>query len=565
MPGIRKLSAAIAIAAAVLVPFASPGVARAEAPPKAKRPQQVDVEKLLTEADQAEKEGKFDRALQLYLRAFTAGRTEADIRDHIRHCFRHVSQAERHRDPAFRQFVLTLQTSDALAVYTEAVEKIQKTYADRGKATVEKLFAAGLDELDAALSAPPFRQEYLKDASDAKVGEFRTALRDWRERLPATPREAAQAARTIVGSANKLVGLKNGAVVVFELLCGACGGLDEYSAYLPPGVGADTPPLAELAAYGLLVRGEVKGLVVEFVVPHSWAAAHTKLQKGDRIEKVNGKPVTGDNPAALAEALRAAEPTGHLIELAATDVQSVRLPTPLPTVYGTDLIDVREGVGYLRLAAFKDRTVQEFDDAVLELRGRGMKALVIDLRGNPGGLFTSAVEVAKRFVPAGPVTTTDGQVPDFANRVFSSDSGMAAHDFPVVLLVDTKTMSAAEILAASLKDSQRATLVGLPTFGKGLIQASIRLHALDAGTDDAKSGVLILSVATANGPLSGLIQGRGVSPHVIESNADRQLAVAVEKAIELLTGSPPPLPQMPPMPSQMPPMPRGSIPPDIIR
>lgn len=561
MPGIRNLTAAVVLA--VLVTCVAPRVARADDPPKAKRPP-VDVEKVLADADQAEKDGKFDKALQLYLKAFTAGRSDPDTRDHIRLCFRHVYQTERHRDPAFQQFVQSLQTSDALALYTEAVEKIQKSYAERGKATVEKLFAAGLDELDAALSDPAFRKEYAKEATDAKVADFRAALREWQTHPPTTPQEAAQAARKVVGSAGKLLALKNGAVVVVELLCGACGGLDEYSAYVPPGAGAEVAPLVELATYGLVVRGDARGLVVELVVPHSWAAAHTKLQKGDRIEKVNGKVVAGDSPAALVEAFRAAEPAGHLIELNPTaddPARSVRLPTPLPTVYAADLIDVREGIGYLRLAAFKEHTLQEFDDAVMELKSRGMKALVIDLRGNPGGLFTSAVGVAKRFLPTGPVATTDGQVPDFASRVFSSDSGMTAHDFPLVLLVDTKTMSAAEILAASLKDNQRATLVGLPTFGKGLIQAGIRLQALD-GTDAAKSGVLILSVGTAAGPLSGLINGRGVTPNVVEANEDWQLAVAVEKAIELLAGGPvmPPIPQMPPMPR----MPRESMP-DIIR
>jgi C-terminal peptidase prc len=358
----------------------------------------------------------------------------------------------------------------------------------------------------------------------------------------------------VIAAAQKTLGLKNGAVVAFELLCGACTGLDEYSAYVPPG-GEHAPPMAELAAYGLLVQADAKGLVVEAVLPFSWAAAQTKLRKGDRIEKVNGKSVAGGTPAALAEALRAADAGGHMIELAPTEdaARSYRLPTPLPTVYAAEILEMKEGVGYLRLAAFKDRTPQEFDDAVLELKARGLKALVIDLRGNPGGLFASAVEIAKRLLPNGPVATTTGQVPDFASRVFSSDSGMAAHDFPVVLLVDTKTMSAAEILAASLKDNERATLIGLPTFGKGLIQAGIRLQSLDGGDDrGVKSGVLILSVASASGPLSGLIHGRGVSPHIAESNPERQLTLAIEKAIELLTGGR----DMPPMPpDSLPPMP----------
>lgn len=542
-----------AVAVAVLATTLSPGL-RAEDTPRAKKPP-ADAEKLLADAAKAEADGKYEEALKQYLKAFTAGRTDPDTRDRIRHCFRHVSQSERHRDPAFQKFLAGMQASDAIALYGEVVEKVHKTYADRTKATVERLFAAGLDELEAALNEPAFRDEHLKGVSDAKIAEFRTQLRDhWQTKLPTNPQDAKQAARAVVAAAQKTLGLKNGAVIAFELLCGACTGLDEYSSYVPPG-GEPTAPMAELAAYGLLVHADAKGLVVEAVLPFSWAATHTKLRKGDHIEKVNGKSVAG-TPAALAEAIRAGDGTAHVIDLTPTEdaARTYRLPTPLPTVYAAEMLEMKEGVGYLRLAAFKDRTPQEFDDAVLELKHRGLKALVIDLRGNPGGLFASAVEIAKRLLPNGPIATTTGQVPDFASRVFSSNSGMAAHDFPVVLLVDTKTMSAAEILAASLKDSERATLIGLPTFGKGLIQAGIRLQSLDGGDDrGVKSGVLILSVASASGPLSGLIHGRGVTPHVTEANADRQLTLAIEKAIELLTGGR----DMPPMPpeSSMPPLP----------
>jgi C-terminal peptidase prc len=222
----------------------------------------------------------------------------------------------------------------------------------------------------------------------------------------------------------------------------------------------------------------------------------------------------------------------------------VRLPTPLPTVYAADMLSTKGGVGYLRLAGFQEQTPRELDDVILELKARGMKSLVIDLRGNPGGLFTSALAVAKLFLPAGLIASTLGQSPEFAGRVFSSESGMAAYDVPVVLLVDTKTMSAAEILAAGLKDNHRATLVGLPTFGKGFVQSPVRLHTLD-GTDDLaavnKSGVLILSVASVLGPRGIPLNGTGVTPHVTEPNADRQLAIAVQKATELAGGPPVPM------------------------
>ncbi len=541
------------VAVAIALLAFTPPTLRADDSPRAKKPP-VDTDKLLADAAKAEGEGKYDEALKHYLKAFTAGSTAPDVRDRIRFCFRHVSQAERLADPVFQKFVAALPASDALTLYAEVVEKVHKTYADRNKATVELLFAAGLDELTAALSEPAFRKEHLKDVSDTRIAEFRTQQREaWQAKLPTSAAEAKQAARAVISAANKSLGLKNGSAVVLELLCGACTGLDEFSTYLPPG--GEPSPLNELAGYGLVVRADADGLVVQAVLPHSWAAVHTKIRKGDRIEKVNGKSVVGAGPAAVTEALRAVDPPGHLIEYTPADdaARTQRLPVPAPTVYAADLLDMKEGVGYLRLSAFKDHTPREFDEAVLELKARGMKALVIDVRGNPGGLIASAVDIAKRLLPTGPIATTNAQVPDFASRVFSSDSGMAAHDFPVVLLVDTKTMSAAEILAASLKDNQRATLVGLPTFGKGLIQAAIRLDKLDAGGEaGAKSGLLILSVANAGGPLSGLIQNRGVTPHVSEPDADRQLALAIEKAVELLTGV---------RGDAMPPMPPGVTPP----
>lgn len=541
MCGTLRVLAAIGVAVVFLTP------ASAQPLLKARATAAVDIDKLLSEADEAEKAGKYERALELFLKAYTAGRTDPNIRDHIRVCFRNVSQNERHRDPAFRQFVLSLSPYDAVTVYTEAVEKISKLYPERDRATVEKLFAAGLDELDRALGDPTFRHAFLSDTPDPKVVKFRQTIRDgWRAKLPTTTREATHAAREVVSAATRQLGLTNGSVVVLELLCGACNGLDEYSSYVvPTRLGADpTNAVVELTNYGLLTQFDSKGILCVAIVPGSWAAVHTKLQKGDRVVRLNGKEMANATPARLHDALRAAGPNAHELELApAADEMMgtvVRLPNPLPTVYGIDMLSDKDGVGYLRLAAFQDQTPRELDDAVLELKARGAKVLVIDLRGNPGGLFTSAVASARQFLPSGLIVTTQGQAPDVANRVFTSDAGMTAYDLPVVLLIDTKTMSSAEIFAAGLKENQRATLVGVATFGKGFVQAPVRLQAFDTPDDGPqptanKAGVLVISVASVFSPSGAALNGVGVTPHVIETNAERQLPVAVQKAIELIS------------------------------
>jgi carboxyl-terminal processing protease len=134
-------------------------------------------------------------------------------------------------------------------------------------------------------------------------------------------------------------------------------------------------------------------------------------------------------------------------------------------------------------------------------------------------------------LPTGVVVSTQGQTAEFANRVFVSDAGPSAWEFPVVLLVDTRTMSAAEVLAAALKDHARATLIGLPTFGKGVVQSPVRLQPTDVG--DGKGGVLILTVATVSGP-QGAMLNASVSPHVLEADPTRQLEAAILKASDLL-------------------------------
>jgi C-terminal peptidase prc len=242
----------------------------------------------------------------------------------------------------------------------------------------------------------------------------------------------------------------------------------------------------------------------------------------------------------LAQALRDYSMVGHELEVLSAEPgmspPMVQLPVPVPTVYAAAMLNPRDGVGYLKVGEFRESTSRELDEAVFRLKAQGLRALVIDFRGNAGGLFTAGIEVAQRFLPAGIIVTTRGQSPEFAGRVFSSDSGMSAFDVPVVLLIDTRTMSAAEAVAAAWKDHSRATLVGLPTFGKGVIQSPIRLTAAD-GPDGSphRSGVLILTVASMFGPRGGAINGAGVTPHVLEADPNRQLDAALAKAVELLT------------------------------
>ena len=142
------------------------------------------------------------------------------------------------------------------------------------------------------------------------------------------------------------------------------------------------------------------------------------------------------------------------------------------TVQTAYIADKKSGTGYIRLTMFAEHTLDEFKSAVSELRKQGMKNLVLDLQGNPGGFFESAVAVADEFLDGDKtiVTTSGAHIP---TRTASAQIDGCFEKGRLVLLVDDRTMSAAEILAGALRDWDRAVLVGRPTFGKGLIQETL--------------------------------------------------------------------------------------------
>jgi C-terminal peptidase prc len=222
---------------------------------------------------------------------------------------------------------------------------------------------------------------------------------------------------------------------------------------------------------------------------------------------------------------------------------TVSLPIAVPTVYGDAVPTAREGVGYARIGGFTASTPRELDDAINRMKARGIRAIVLDLRGNMGGSFLSGVETAKRFIPAGVIVTTQGQLTQVDNQSITSDSGMTAHNLPVVVLVDAETASAAEVLAAALKDHNRAILVGMPTFGKGAIQYPLRLDSLDELGPDGrprtnKSGGVRLTIAKLLSPRGTPINGVGIVPNVYEADREHQLRRGIEKAADLIRNTP---------------------------
>jgi carboxyl-terminal processing protease len=182
----------------------------------------------------------------------------------------------------------------------------------------------------------------------------------------------------------------------------------------------------------------------------------------------------------------------------------VRQAYRVASVAGVQLLE--DGVGYLQLAGFQQTTLQEVDDAILRLKAEGMKVLIVDLRGNAGGLFQVSVQVIERFLAEGVIVSARSQV-RVHQKTYLAQGGASAWDFPLIVLVDGDTASAAEVVAGALKENHRATLVGQTTFGKGTLQTVWELKAAPAG--------LRVTLAKFISPAGNPYSGRGVTPDLL--------------------------------------------------
>jgi carboxyl-terminal processing protease len=527
----------ILICACLVAVVAAPARAAPTPTPSPAAPASADP--LREEAREYERRGEWDKACDVYARLLAADRRQPEVRDRLQYSVRRLHQVRRHQDPLFRDKVLSLPTAKAILLYGDVLGKLQNFYAEPDKVPVQRLFQHGLEELLNALGDAVFQQNYLATADPLAVAAVRDQLRyEWLGRQIGDAAEAKAAVRDLARDVQRTIGLPP-TVVILEFACGACNALDEYTFFITPGQPTDDPAAlsGELAAYGILLNWRDRNLVVDRVLPGSWAAA-SGIQPGDRVTHLGKQPLERLTPEAVADLLRGEAAAITEITVLPADARRgdssslgarlLTLPGYAPTVPDGQI--ERDGIGYLRIANFQRNTPQELESAVLRLRIEGMRALVLDLRGNPGGVFAAAVQVAERFLPQGVIVSTQGQAKG-TSKIYTVQHPFVSLEMPLVVLIDADTASAAEVVAGALKENARATLVGTPTYGKGSIQCLLTLQA--------GSG-LRLTLARFFSPRGNPFTGLGVTPHYVEARRDPlkdlQLELALEQAARLLEG-----------------------------
>jgi len=207
-------------------------------------------------------------------------------------------------------------------------------------------------------------------------------------------------------------------------------------------------------------------------------AQKSGLRAGDKILAIDGNDMQGKASEEVSTALKGPKGTEVKIQVERINGKKetftvTRDEIKLPDVPYSGLID--DGVGYIKLNSFTRTASQEVIDAFNQLKSEGMEKLILDLRGNGGGLLVEAVKIVNIFVPKNEiVVTTKARVAE-ENRVYTTMTNPIDLDIPVIVLINETSASASEIVAGSLQDLDRAVVVGTTSFGKGLVQRTYDL------------------------------------------------------------------------------------------
>ena len=288
--------------------------------------------------------------------------------------------------------------------------------------------------------------------------------------------------------------------------------LDPYSRYVPP-AGAEhvRDRLAGQVGVGVELARLGANLVLATVAANG-PAAEAGLRAGERLLAVDGVPTQGAAPEAVARSLVGEDESTVRLRVAGPDGRARTLAlrravVPPETVFAERRRGARGALLVLRITAFTADTAQRLSqelEAGLDPRVAGV---VIDLRGDRGGLLRQAVTAVALLLDQGVVATTVGRDPD-ASRVWRVQGGDLANRLPIVVLVDGRTASAAEIMAAALADQRRAVVVGSATTGKGVVQTLTELP---------DGGELFVTWSRVLAPRGWPLQGLGVLPQLCTS------------------------------------------------
>ncbi len=436
----------------------------------------------------------------------------------------HYDLGRRYADASFRRGVAQLDEGRALDLYSEVLAKVFAHYVQ--EPDWRHFIERGTTDVDLALGEPTFLGANRLQASNDTINACRRELHDLTDNRAVRDRDEA---RVIVSQAAHLVGDRLGlsaTSIILEYVSGAAGGLDEYSTFLTADQLNDLYSQIEgnFVGLGVELKAAEHALLIVNVI-HGSPADRSGVKAGDRILAVAGTSTRDLSTDQAAELLQG--PEGSTVELqTATGQEPARLVAirrehvEVPSVDDVRIIDQESGVGYLKLTCFQKTTSRDLDAALWKLYRLGMKSLVMDLRGNPGGLLTASVDVADKFIERGTIVSTRGRSPQEDYDYASHSTG--AWRMPLVVLIDGDSASASEIFAGAVRDHHRGTLVGVRSYGKGSVQGIFPLNIAGTG--------IRLTTAKFYSPDGHPFVHVGVTPDIIVHQAAKPIEGSIATA-----------------------------------
>lgn len=308
-------------------------------------------------------------------------------------------------------------------------------------------------------------------------------------------------------------------VTTKQLVEGAVNGmltsLDPHSAYLTPDLYKELQVDTRGSFGGLGIEITVKNGILTVVSPiEDTPAFRSGIKSGDQILKIDGEFTKDMSLIEAVKKMRGPRGTKIILTLrreGVSDLFDVSVTREIIEIQSVKSRSLEKGYGYIRVTQFQERTDDDLEkvlDAMVKESDGHLEGLVLDLRNNPGGLLTQAVRVADLFLDSGLIVYTDGRLESQKQKYFAHKR-KSHTDFPIVVIVNGGSASAAEIVAGALQDHRRALILGTQTFGKGSVQTILPL---------GDNSALRLTTARYYTPRGRSIQATGITPDIVMAN-----------------------------------------------
>jgi carboxyl-terminal processing protease len=463
---------------------------------------------MLSKGRSLETSGRWAEALSHYEEALREHPQDVKLQDRFDFARLHYSLEQRYDDRSFREAIQTLRPQQSLQQYNDLLAKINAHYYTTPP--WQSLVRRGARSMEIALADENFLRSHEIRAGADQVTHLRSDLAKMagRYRIQSS-QDAASVVTQMARLANQRIGL-NETATYLEFTAAAAGGLDHYSAFLTADQLRDIYSQIEgnFVGLGVELKAENGALLIVRTIPRS-PAEKAGILAGDRIVAVDGQATDALSTDEAAAMLTGVE--GSIVRVSvvtagqsARELAVRRAHIEVPSLEDVKILDASTGVAYVRIPAFQKTTATDLEAALWDLHRQGMRSLIIDLRGNPGGLLTASVEVADKFIAEGAIVSTRGrsEQENFNYRAHRPGTWRV----PLVVLLDGDSASASEIFAGAIKDSGRGKIVGSRSYGKGSVQGIFPLGTSGAGA----------RITTANfySPLGHPISKVGISPDV---------------------------------------------------